>query len=254
MTTPPDDENLLFDVATPPTPVERLLLLADQYVQHNDMLDSLLRSKAPTEPDAHVTPAQQLAAATRTALKSLTDERHFQSRDLSDAVHRLQQLAFLSTASADQDLPVARMLTALAPDAALGCADTLAREIRRRRLPVNDGPHPPLAAAHSTALWEIARGNVVATNSLGRQYVHYRDERVLIRTLRALEAGGLAERVPKAAPSAYVGGPLQDRVRLTSTGASALAAVISCPPSRTSTGTTRAPGPTAATTSTRSRA
>ncbi|NEC76772.1 hypothetical protein [Streptomyces rochei] len=52
MTTPPED--FLFDVAAPPTPVERLLLLADQYVQHNDMLDRLLRAHPPSEPNAHV--------------------------------------------------------------------------------------------------------------------------------------------------------------------------------------------------------
>lgn len=109
MTTPPG-EGLLFDVAPPPTPVERLLLLADQYVQHNDMLDRLLRAGSPSEPNAHVASAQQLAAATRTALKAVTDERLFQSHDLSDAVVRLQQLAFLSSASADQQLPMEHAL------------------------------------------------------------------------------------------------------------------------------------------------
>ncbi|MFF3694089.1 hypothetical protein [Streptomyces sp. NPDC002221] len=38
MTTSPTDA-LLFDVPPPPTPVERLLHLADQYTQHNDALD-----------------------------------------------------------------------------------------------------------------------------------------------------------------------------------------------------------------------
>lgn len=252
MTTPPD-EGLLFDVAAPPTPVERLLLLADQCVQHNDMLDRLLRAGSPSEPIAHVTSARQLAAATRTALKAVTDERLFRSHDLSDAVVRLQQLAFLSSASADQQLPMARTLTALAPEAAMDCADTLGHEIRRRRWTSSDGPAQALSAAHHTALWEIACGNVVATSSLGRQYVHYRDERVLIGTLRALEAKGFAERVPVSAPSAYVGGPLQDRVRLTPVGTTALAAAISSPPARRAPRATPPPAPAAAKAAARSR-
>ncbi|CAL9634886.1 hypothetical protein [Streptomyces sp. enrichment culture] len=153
MTTPP--EGFLFDVAAPPTPVERLLLLADQYVQHNVMLDRLLRAHPPSEPNAHAASAQRLASATRTALKAVTDERLFRRPDLSDAVVRLEQLAFLSSASADQQLPMARTLTALAPEAAMGCANTLAYEIRRRRVTAaGDGPEHTLTAAHHTALWE----------------------------------------------------------------------------------------------------
>ncbi|NEA95390.1 hypothetical protein G3I22_24330 [Actinospica acidiphila] len=252
MTTPP--EGFLFDVAAPPTPVERLLLLADQYVQHNDMLDRLLRAHPPSEPNAHAASAQRLASATRTALKAVTDERLFRSPDLSDAVVRLGQLAFLSSASADQQLPMARTLTALAPEAAMGCASTLAYEIRRRRgTAAGDRPEHTLTAAHHTALWEIACGNVVVTSSLGRQNVHYRDERVLLGTLRALEAKGLAERVPESAPAAYVSGPLQDRVRLTPAGTTALATAISSPSTRRAPGTTPAPAPTAAKTAARSR-
>ncbi|MGW5096396.1 hypothetical protein ACWEQ1_17685 [Streptomyces nodosus] len=253
MTTPPG-EGLLFDVAAPPTPVERLLLLAGQYVQHNDMLDRLLRAGSPpSEPDAHVASARQLAAATRTAFKTVTDERLFRSHDLSDAVLRLEQLAFLSNASADQELPTARTLTALAPEAAMSCADALAFEIRHRRGSTLEAPGPPLTGTQQTALWEIGCGNVVATNSMGRQYVHYRGERVVIGTLRALEADGLAERVPTSAPSAYIGGPLQDRVRLTAAGTTVLAAAISRPPTARTPRTTPAHVPAAAKAATRTR-
>ncbi|MEV8293135.1 hypothetical protein ACFVLG_31920 [Streptomyces rochei] len=149
---------------------------------------------------------------------------------------------------------MARTLTALAPEAAMGCANTHAYEIRRRRgTAAGDGPEHTLTAAHHTALWEIACGNVVVTSSLGRQNVHYRDERVLLGTLRALEAKGLTERVPESAPAAYVGGPLQDRVRLTPAGTTALATAISSPPTRRAPGTTPAPPPTAAKTAARSR-
>ncbi|MFJ4828841.1 hypothetical protein ACIP79_02720 [Streptomyces sp. NPDC088747] len=252
MTRPP--EGFLFEVAAPPTPVERLLLLADQYVQHNDLLDRLLRASSPSEPDAHAASAQRLASAARTALKAVTDERLSRSPDLSDAAVRLEQLAFLSSASADQQLPMARTLTALAHEVAMGCADTLAHAIRHRQWTARDSPDQSLTAAHHSALWEIACGNVVATSSLGRQYVHCRDERVLMGTLRALEAKGLAERVPDTAPVAYAGGPLQDRVRLTPSGTTALAMAISSPPTRRAApGTTLAPAPTAAKTTARSR-
>ncbi|MER7932927.1 MULTISPECIES: hypothetical protein [unclassified Streptomyces] len=252
MTASPD-EDLLFDVAAPPTPVERLLLLAEQYVQHNDMLDRLLRSGvAPFEP-THVAPARRLAAATRTAIKAVTDERIYRSPDLSDAVVRLQQIAFLSDASADQQLLLARTLTALAPQAAMGCAEALAFEIRHRRGSTPEAPGHPLTSTQRDALWEIGCGNVVATNSQGRQYVHYRDERVLIGTVRELEADGLAERVPKSAPSAYIGGLPRDRVRLTTAGAAALAAKISRPPTARTPRTAPASVPAATTASTRTR-
>ncbi|MEU9155116.1 hypothetical protein AB0D59_32295 [Streptomyces sp. NPDC048417] len=175
MTTP--SEGLLFDVATPRTPIERLLLLADQYVQHNDMLDRLLRAGPSSELDAHAGSAEQLAAATRAAIKAVADERLFHSHELSDAVVRLQQLAFLSSASADHGPHTARTLTALAPEAAMECAGTLAYEIRHRRGSTGNVPDYRLASAHRTALWEIGCGNVVATSSLGRQYVRYRSER-----------------------------------------------------------------------------
>lgn len=252
MTTSPAD-GLLFEVAAPPTPVERLLLLADQYVRHNDMLDLLLRAGSEPEPDAHVASAQQLAAATRAAIKAVTEERLYESAELSDAVVRLQQLAYLSSASTDHHLPMARALTALAPEAAVDCASSVAGEIRRRRWS-SDAPDQQLTAAQHAALWEIARGHVVTTDSQARPYIHHRDARVLIRTLRSLEANNLAERVPKSASSAFTGGPLQDRARLTSAGTTALASAIGHPPApRATPGATPSPIPTAVQTATRSR-
>ncbi|MFD5779448.1 hypothetical protein ACFVWX_04055 [Streptomyces sp. NPDC058220] len=94
----------------------------------------------------------------------------------------------------------------------------------------------------------------MATSSPGQPYVPYRDARVLTSTLRSLEAKDLAERVPKSASSVYTGGPLQDRVRLTSAGAIALASALGLPPSTGATpGTTPPPVPTAAQTAARSR-
>lgn len=251
MTTPPAD-GLLFQVAAPPTPVEQLLLLADQYVRHNDMLDLLLRAGSKPEPDAHVASSQQLAAKTRAVIKAVTEEQLYESAELSDAMVRLQQLAFLSSASTDHQLPAARSLTALAPEAVVDCASSVAGEIRRRR--PNNAPDHQLTAAQHAALWEIARGHVVATGSQGRPYVHHRDARVLTSTLRSLEAEDLAKRTPKSASSAFTGGPPLDRARLTSAGITALASTIGRPPApRIAPGATPPPIPTAAQTASRSR-
>ena len=132
MTEPPA-EFLLFDVAPPPMPVERLLHLADQYTQHNDALDLFLGAINPPAPDAHAGSAQRLATDTQSAIKAIQDERLYESVELAETVMRLRQLAFLTNASADLSVVAARELTALAPEAAVGCAVTLAGETRRRR-------------------------------------------------------------------------------------------------------------------------
>ncbi|MDX3855629.1 hypothetical protein [Streptomyces sp. AK02-01A] len=135
------------------------------------------------------------------------------------------------------------------PDAHIASAQRLVSATRTALKAVTDErPGPELTATQHTALWEIACGHVVATSSLGRRYVHYRDERVLIGTLRSLEANGLTEHVPKSASSAYVGGPLQDRIRITAAGTTALAAAISRPPTTRAPGTTPAPAPAKAAT------
>ncbi|MFB7645633.1 hypothetical protein ACFC0S_00095 [Streptomyces sp. NPDC056084] len=251
MTTPHDD--LLFDVATPPTPAERLLLLADQYVQHNDTLDRLMGAARPSSLDAHAASAQLLASATRTTIKAVTDERLYESHAMWDAMVRLHQLAFLSSASADQTLQAARTMTALAPEAALGCAESVAQEITRARGRTGVAPLCELTAAQHGALREIACGHIAATRSLGRQYVRYRDEQVLIGTLRSLEAKGLAERVTASVPSVYAGGPPQDRVRLTAAGTTALAAALPGPSTARPSGKAPAPSPITAKTASRSR-
>ncbi|MFE0681197.1 hypothetical protein ACFW17_10350 [Streptomyces sp. NPDC058961] len=79
-----------------------------------------------------------------------------------------------------------------------------------------------------TALAEIACGHVTASSALGREFTRSRDPRVLMSTLRALEARELAERAFPAA-SAYVGGPPLARVRLTPAGITALASALDIP-------------------------
>ncbi|MER5826165.1 hypothetical protein ABT086_28865 [Streptomyces mirabilis] len=254
MTTPPT-ESLLFDVPPPLTPIERLLHLADQYTRHNDALDILLRTATEPEPQAHVASAQRLASDARIAVKAIHDERLYGSTELTECVVRLKQLAFLCAASADLGVQAARELTALAPEAAVGCAAALAAETRRRHWSTAIAPDERLTAAQRTALVQIACGHVVASSSLGREFTRSREPKILMSTLRALESKDLAERTPNSAPGAYIGGPPQDRVRLTPAGITALASVIGLPPTGpgAAPGTAPRPIPTATPTATRSR-
>ncbi|MFE7272427.1 hypothetical protein [Streptomyces sp. NPDC057623] len=248
-------EALLFEVASPPTPVERLLQLADQYTQHNDALDLLLHAAGAPLPDAYANSAHRLASATRAAIKAIQGERLYESEELTEAITRLKQLVVLADASIDLTTRAARELTALAPEAAVTSAVTLASESRRRRWATAPTPDGQLNSAHRTALAEIAYGHVTASSSLGREFTRSREPKVLMSTLRTLESKGLAERTTGTARAAYVGGPPLDRVRLTPAGITALASVIDAPHagSRTAPGTTPRPLPATAQATTRSR-
>lgn len=254
MTTLPA-ESLLFDVPPPLTPIERLLHLASQYTRHNDAVDLLFRTATRPEPQPRVASARRLATDTRTAVKAVQEERLYESPELAECVVRLKQLAFLSAASADLGAETARELTALAPEAAIGCAVQLAAEMRRRRPSTDAAPEERLTAGQRTALAPIACGHVVASSSLGREFTRSREPKVLMSTLRVLEAKDLAERIPNSAPGAYLGGPAQDRVHLTPAGITALASVLAPPPTGpgAAPGTTPRPIPTAAQAPTRSR-
>lgn len=233
----------LFDVPPPPTPVERLLHLADEYTRHNDALDLLPRATDPPTPDPHTASAQRLAATTWGAIEAIWNERLYASVELSETVARLKQLALLTDVSADRHPRIARKLT------------TLARETRRRRPATAPVPDDRLNAVQRTALAEIACGHVVCSGSLGREYTRSREPKVSISTLRTLEALGLAERTARSAPPAYIDGPPLDRVRLTSAGVTTLASVIGTPSASpgTTARTTPRPLPTTAQAAVRSR-
>lgn len=229
MTQPPADA-LLFEVPPPPTPIERLLALAGHYTQHNDRLDLLLADNTAPDPAPHVGAARDLAADTLAAIKAVHDERLYESAELSDAVVRLKQLVYLSTAAAGHGPQLARELTAVAPEAVLDSATRVAGEIRRKRWSTTAGSDDSFSAAQHTALHEIARGHVVVTGTAERRYVHHRTARVLISTLRSLEAKGLIALKAKSAAPAFIGGPPQDRVYLTPAGVTVLATVLTLPP------------------------
>ncbi|MFW6724154.1 hypothetical protein ACHZ98_29200 [Streptomyces sp. MAR4 CNY-716] len=226
---------LLFDV---PTPVERLLRLAGHYTRHNDMLDlftaELDVGAAPGD-GAHAASAQQLAYDTRAAITAIRAERLYASTEMTETLARLTQLAFLSTASASYDVRTARDLTALAADASVDCAAVLAAEMRRRGAKAT-APKDRLSAEQRTALTEIARGHVTISNLFDRERAQSRRQtRVRLSTLRALEKQHLTDRDHSCAPATYIGGPAQDRVRLTPAGVTALACVIELPPAPAAT-------------------
>ncbi|KOU34670.1 hypothetical protein ADK54_40200 [Streptomyces sp. WM6378] len=258
---------MLFDVPVPSTPVERLLILAGHFTRHNDTLDLLPSSSTGPDLAAHTASAQHLADQTRAAIKAVEDQQLYASTELIAAVVRLKQLTYLSGEAArhltgiatvprasapvtpggladtpgtvQERITLARELTALAPEAAVESATRIAREIRRRRPSTATAAQEPTAVQHS-ALQEIVRGHIAATESFGRQYVHSRDTQGLMGALRSLETKGLITREAKSAPPAYYGGPPPDRVRLTTPGTTALAARIGLRPAASAAPTTAA--------------
>ncbi|WP_327386807.1 hypothetical protein [Streptomyces sp. NBC_01207] len=257
-------DDLLFDVPEPPTPVERLLALADDVTRHNDALH-LFRPTAASAPalGAHSDSATRLARAALTAVQAVLDQQLYASADLIEATVRIKQVAYLSgeaarhlaevqaavTAAAlanpeltglpdtaAEQFQLAQELTALAPEAAVESATGIARETHRRR-PSATTAADGLATAELGALHAVARGHVVMARSQGREYVHSRDGSVRIGTLRSLEGKGLIVRAPATAPPAFRGGPAQDRIRLTVRGASAVAALLALPPAAPSSAT-----------------
>lgn len=235
MTEPPAD-TFLFEIPAPPTPVERLLLLAGQYTLHNDTLDLGLAASTDPDPATHVASARRLASETSTAISAVIDQQPHINPDLSDALVRLSQLAYLS-AQSGHDPRMARDLTALAPEAIVNSAARIAQELGRGRSGASTAQKEHLTPLRCLALYEIARGHVVVTESVDRQYVHSRGIRVPISTVRHLESHGLINRAGGSAAPAFKGGPPQDRVRLTPAGVTAVASFIGLPPASTSTPT-----------------
>lgn len=251
MTQPPAD-TLLFDVPAPVPPVEQLLLLAGQYTRHNDTLDLAIASPTEPDPQTHAAPAQQLASETSAAIIAVLDQHPCPGPDLSGALVRLSQLAYLSAQSVGHAAHKARELTALAPQDIVASTAHIAQEQDRGRSGTSAPPAEQLTPAHRTALHDIARGHAVVTESMGRQYVNNRGPRILISTLRHLESTGLVDRAEGSAAPAFKGGPPLDRLRLTPAGVTTVASFIGLPPAGT-TAPTRMVPPSPAQSTSRSR-
>ncbi|MFJ6438658.1 hypothetical protein [Streptomyces sp. NPDC091416] len=249
MTQPPAD-TLLFDVPVPVPPVEQLLLLAGRYTRHNDALDLALASPTDPDPQTHAASARQLASETSAAITAVLDQQP--GPDLSDALVRLNQLAYLSAQSAGHNAHMARELTALAAQDIVTCASHIAQEPDRGRSGTSAPPAERLNPTHRAALHDIARGRAVVTESMGRQYVNNRGPRILISTLRHLESNGLVDRAEGSAAPAFKGGPPLDRLRLTPAGMTAVASFIGLPPAG-STAPTRVVPPSPAQSPSRGR-
>ncbi|MEV0577103.1 hypothetical protein [Streptomyces sp. NPDC050392] len=234
MTQPPAD-TFLFDVPVPVPPVEQLLLLASQYTRHNDTLDLALASPTEPDPQTHAASARQLASETSAAITAVLDQQPCPSPDLSDALVRLNQLAYLSAQSAGHTAHKARELTALAPQDIVTSTAHIVLEQDRGRSGTSAPPAERLTPAHCAALHDIAQGRAVVTKSMGRQYVNNRGPRILVSTLRHLESTGLVDRAEGSAAPAFKGGPPLDRLRLTPAGMTAVASFIGLPPAGTNT-------------------
>lgn len=231
-----------------PSPVVRLLALADQFTQHNDQLARLQPAYGATW--GH-TSARILVSACLEAVEAIVDQPMYAGVTLTEATVRIKHLAVLTEqavrhlAEAKEQLGapaspsdpasrggavahqihLARELTILAPAAALESASVVASEIRRHQ-PATTSGSDVLTPAERTALHATARGHVVIGRREGREYAHSRGSSVQLDTLRALEQAGLVAIQPGSAPPAFDEGPPHDRVRLTPSGAMAVTAFL----------------------------
>lgn len=231
-----------------PSPVVRLLALADQFTQHNDQLARLQPAYGATW--GH-TSAQVLVTACLEAVQAIVDEPMYAGVTVTEATVRIKHLAVLTgqavrhlaeakaqhrapASPSDQpfrggevahQIQLAQDLTILAPAAALESASAVASAIHHRRPATTTGTDA-LALAERTALHATARGHVVIGRREGREYAHSRDGSVHLNTLRALEHAGLIAVQPGSAPPPFGEGPPHDRVRLTPSGAMAVTAFL----------------------------
>lgn len=231
-----------------PSPVVRLLALADQFTQHNDQLARLQPAYGATW--GH-TSAQVLVRACLEAVQAIVDQPMYAGMTLTEATVRIKHLAVLTgqavrhlaeaktqlanppspsdppsrSGGVAHQIQLARELTILAPATALASASAVASEIHRRR-PATTAGTDALSLAERTALHATARGHVVIGRREGREYVHSRGSSVHLDTLRALEHAGLIAVQAGSAPSAFGEGPPHDRVRLTPSGAMAVTAFL----------------------------
>ncbi|MFG2979371.1 hypothetical protein ACGFYY_41100 [Streptomyces sp. NPDC048331] len=245
---PPAPEAPVPAVAGPPSPVLRLLALADQFTQHNDQLTRLQPAYAAAQGHAS---ANSLVNACLEAVQAIVEQAAYGGVAVTEATVRIKQLAVLTgqavrhladakallgTTRSSSDAPagnggiahriqLAGELTLLAPVAAVESASTLATEVHRRRPAAATGADA-LAPSQRTALHATARGHLVIARHQGHEAVHSRGNSVRIETLRALEQAGLLAVEPGSAPPAFGAGPPRDRVRLTLTGAMALTASL----------------------------
>ncbi|QNE74562.1 hypothetical protein F0344_08005 [Streptomyces finlayi] len=120
MTTPGSDQQL-FEVPTPPTPPEQLLLLAAAFTRHNDALVAL-NFEVPLPGAAigghHVSSAQRLARGTLAAINAVKNQPLYHHVETGDTLVRLNQLAYLATESADHLIDASDILSTAARKAA----------------------------------------------------------------------------------------------------------------------------------------
>lgn len=224
----------------------RLLALADQFTQHNDNLTRLRPAYGAARGHAS---AAFLGSACREAVQAIQDQPIPPAPAVEEAAIRIKQLAYLTDGAArhlaeakallgapapvpdqarttqeiSRQIALAQELTALGPAAAMEAATAIALEMHRTS-PSTAAVH--LAPLERTALYAAARGHLAIGGSGDREHVHSRSRTVRIDTVLALEQQGLTSREHASAPAAFDGGPPQDRVRLTLSGAMAVASQL----------------------------
>ncbi|MFB6987934.1 hypothetical protein ACFC0C_16445 [Streptomyces sp. NPDC056178] len=225
----------LFDLPSLP---EQLLGLAGSFTRHNDALSTLSAG----EPESgaalrkHIPSTHALGRQTLDVMDSAERLLH-PTPAAVEAGLRLRQLAFLTTGAvdellgaldlveagangADTRLQLAKELTLLGPEAAVGIAERLAVEMRPQRVAPEREGTTRLSPPELTALRAVARGEVQVTKMLGKQYVSSHGTRLSIATIRTLESKELLKR-DKGPQEA-----LPQRLILTAAGDRALADVF----------------------------
>ncbi|WP_405421542.1 hypothetical protein [Streptomyces erythrochromogenes] len=232
--------------ASPPPPVVmRLLALADQFTQHTDGLARLRPAYAAARGHAS---AQFLVSACTQAVQAIQEQPALKAAPVNEAALRIKQLGYLTAEGArhfagakallalpatgsapeararefDRLITVAQELLVLAPDTALEAAASIAAEAGRRA-PVTTMGSSGLSPAEQTALQSAARGDLVIGFSGDREYVESREPALRAGVVHSLEQRGLVAREIASVQPAFDGGPPQDRIRLTLTGATAVA-------------------------------
>ncbi|MFD8847589.1 hypothetical protein [Streptomyces sp. NPDC059604] len=261
MTTPLSEPDQLFDLPSLP---ERLIVLADEFIVHNDDLNAL----AATGHLQGLALRRQIPASHRLAVHVLTvrqsvEETLGSTPAVVDISLRLRQTAYLTAGATDElrgllalnetghsvaatQVETARDLAALGAETCVALAEKLAVETVRQQMARTRGDTSRIASADLPALLAVARGKAHVTLMLGRQYITNDDgPRLGINTIRDLESRALVQR--EGAAQGQEGQP--QRLRLTEDGVRALAGAFtqapSASPGRQTSAPAQAPAPAA---------